>query len=94
MHIVTGANMGGKSTWMRAAGAAALLAHSGALVPASAALVPRLRSLCARVGAADCEGRGQSTFMREMVESAAILRVSVACAVPATTSLHSHTMKT
>lgn len=77
MHVVTGANMGGKSTWMRSCGAAALLAHAGCLVPAASATVPRLKALCARVGAADREQRGQSTFMLEMIESATILRVSV-----------------
>lgn len=76
MHIVTGANMGGKSTWMRSCGASVLLAHAGCLVPASEARVPRLRALCARVGAADREEKGQSTFMLEMVETAALLRVS------------------
>ncbi|XP_038213942.1 DNA mismatch repair protein Msh2 [Zerene cesonia] len=76
MHIVTGANMGGKSTWMRSCGIAVLLAHTGCLVPASVAHVPRLRALCARVGANDREDRGQSTFMMEMIESAAILRTA------------------
>ncbi|XP_072932717.1 DNA mismatch repair protein Msh2 [Epargyreus clarus] len=76
MHIVTGANMGGKSTWMRACGTAALLAHAGCPVPASHAVIPRLRALCARVGAADREDKGQSTFMLEMVETAAILRTA------------------
>ncbi|CAK1555301.1 unnamed protein product [Leptosia nina] len=76
MHIVTGANMGGKSTWMRSCGIVALLAHAGCLVPASSARVPRLRALCARVGAADREEKGQSTFMLEMIESAAILRTA------------------
>ncbi|CAH2084761.1 unnamed protein product [Euphydryas editha] len=76
MHIVTGANMGGKSTWMRSCGVAALLAHAGCPVPARAATLPLLRALCARVGAADREDKGQSTFMLEMIESAAILRTA------------------
>ncbi|XP_047525278.1 DNA mismatch repair protein Msh2 [Pieris napi] len=76
MHIVTGANMGGKSTWMRSCGIVALLAHAGCLVPASSAKVPKLRALCARVGASDREEKGQSTFMLEMIESAAILRTA------------------
>ncbi|VVD05438.1 unnamed protein product [Leptidea sinapis] len=74
MHIVTGANMGGKSTWMRSCGIAVLLAHTGCFVPATYALLPRLRALCARVGANDREEKGQSTFMMEMIESATILR--------------------
>ena len=76
MHIVTGANMGGKSTWMRSCGLAVLLAHVGCMVPAARAAVPLLRALCARVGSSDCEAKGQSTFMMEMIESSAILRVS------------------
>lgn len=76
MHIVTGANMGGKSTWMRSCGVAALLAHTGCMVPAASATIPRLRAICTRVGASDREDKGQSTFMMEMIESAAILRVS------------------
>ncbi|XP_060801503.1 DNA mismatch repair protein Msh2 [Amyelois transitella] len=75
-HIVTGANMGGKSTWMRSCGVAALLAHAGCVVPARRAALPRLRAVAARVGAADREDRGQSTFMLEMIETAAILRTA------------------
>ncbi|XP_059057224.1 DNA mismatch repair protein Msh2 [Achroia grisella] len=76
MHIVTGANMGGKSSWMRACGASALLAAAGCAVPGRAARLPRLRALAARAGAADSEGRGHSTFMLEMLECAAILRTA------------------
>ncbi|XP_047531319.1 DNA mismatch repair protein Msh2 [Vanessa atalanta] len=76
MHVVTGANMGGKSTWLRAAGCAALLAHAGAAVPAARAALPPLRALAARLGAADCERRAHSTFMVEMLEAAAILRTA------------------
>ncbi|XP_026318795.1 DNA mismatch repair protein Msh2 isoform X2 [Hyposmocoma kahamanoa] len=76
MHIVTGANMGGKSTWMRSCGVAALLAHAGSMVPADSARIPRLRAICTRVGASDREDKGQSTFMMEMIESAAILRIA------------------
>ncbi|KAL4716195.1 hypothetical protein ACJJTC_013972 [Scirpophaga incertulas] len=76
MHIVTGANMGGKSTWMRSVGTAVVLAHAGCLVPATSASIPALRAVAARVGAADREDKGQSTFMLEMIESAAILRTA------------------
>ncbi|XP_045535961.1 DNA mismatch repair protein Msh2 [Papilio machaon] len=76
MHIITGANMGGKSTWMRSCGAAVLLAHAGCPVPASAARLPLLRSLRARLGAADKEQHAHSTFMLEMLDTAAILRTA------------------
>ncbi|XP_037296265.1 DNA mismatch repair protein Msh2 [Manduca sexta] len=76
LHVVTGANMGGKSTWMRSCGAAAVLAQAGAALPARAARLPALRALRARIGAADLEQRGHSTFMREMIDTAAILRTA------------------
>ncbi|XP_013173295.1 PREDICTED: DNA mismatch repair protein Msh2 isoform X2 [Papilio xuthus] len=76
MHIITGANMGGKSTWMRSCGAAVLLAHVGCPVPASLARLPRLRALRARLGAADKEQHAHSTFMLEMLDTAAILRAA------------------
>ncbi|KAJ0183288.1 hypothetical protein K1T71_001264 [Dendrolimus kikuchii] len=76
MQIVTGANMGGKSTWMRSCGVGVVLAHAGCMVPSEEAKVPLLRAVCARIGAQDAENMGQSTFMREMVETAAILRMA------------------
>ncbi|XP_048485352.1 DNA mismatch repair protein Msh2 [Plutella xylostella] len=76
MHIVTGANMGGKSTWMRSAGSIVVLAHAGCFVPCSKAIIPILRSVCARVGAHDMEQAGQSTFMLEMQESTHILKTA------------------
>nr|XP_049703684.1 DNA mismatch repair protein Msh2 [Helicoverpa armigera] len=76
MHIVTGANMGGKSTWMRSCGVAVVLAHAGCPIPASAATIPRLKALAARIGASDAEAKGHSTFMREMIDTAAILRTA------------------
>ncbi|XP_068633954.1 DNA mismatch repair protein Msh2 [Battus philenor] len=76
MHIVTGANMGGKSTWMRSCGVAAVMAHAGCPVPATEARLPRLRAVRARIGASDREQCAQSTFMLEMLESAAILRTA------------------
>ncbi len=71
--IVTGPNMAGKSTVMRQVGLCVLLAHMGAFVPARRARIGLCDRLFTRVGAGDDLGRGQSTFMVEMVETAAIL---------------------
>jgi DNA mismatch repair protein MutS len=72
--IVTGPNMAGKSTVMRQVGLITLMAHIGSFVPAKRARIGLCDRLFTRVGAADNLGRGQSTFMVEMVETAAILR--------------------
>ena len=71
--LLTGPNMAGKSTWLRQNALIALLAQSGAFVPAEAARVGLVSQLFSRVGAADDLARGRSTFMVEMVETAAIL---------------------
>ena len=71
--LVTGPNMGGKSTVMRMAALTAILAHAGAFVPAVRARVGIVDRVFTRVGAADDLGRGESTFMVEMREAAAIL---------------------
>ncbi len=71
--LLTGPNMAGKSTWLRQNALIALLAQSGAFVPAEAAHVGLVSQLFSRVGAADDLARGRSTFMVEMVETAAIL---------------------
>ncbi|RMD49006.1 MAG: DNA mismatch repair protein MutS, partial [Alphaproteobacteria bacterium] len=71
--LVTGPNMGGKSTFLRQNALIALLAQAGAFVPAARAHVGVVSQLFSRVGAADDLARGQSTFMVEMVETAAIL---------------------
>ncbi|HLJ71303.1 MAG TPA: DNA mismatch repair protein MutS, partial [Roseiarcus sp.] len=71
--LVTGPNMAGKSTYLRQAALIALLAQSGAYVPARRAHIGIVDRLFSRVGAADDLARGRSTFMVEMVETAAIL---------------------
>jgi DNA mismatch repair protein MutS len=71
--IVTGPNMGGKSTYMRQAAVVALLAMCGCYVPAEAAEIGPLDAIHTRIGAADDLAGGRSTFMVEMTEAAAIL---------------------
>jgi DNA mismatch repair protein MutS len=73
MWLVTGPNMGGKSTVMRQVALIAILAHMGAWVPARSATVGLCDRVFTRVGAADDLGRGDSTFMVEMRETAQIL---------------------
>src|SRR5579871_5244310 len=71
--LITGPNMAGKSTFLRQNALIALLAQIGAFVPASRARIGIVDRLFSRVGAADDLARGRSTFMVEMVETAAIL---------------------
>jgi len=71
--LVTGPNMAGKSTFLRQNAVIAILAQMGAFVPAEAAHIGIVDRLFSRVGAADDLARGRSTFMVEMVETAAIL---------------------
>ena len=71
--LVTGPNMAGKSTFLRQNALIAVLAQMGSFVPAKAARIGVVDRLFSRVGAADDLARGRSTFMVEMVETAAIL---------------------
>ncbi|HWV62149.1 MAG TPA: DNA mismatch repair protein MutS, partial [Oxalicibacterium sp.] len=71
--LITGPNMGGKSTYMRQVALITLLAYVGSFVPAASAVIGPIDRIFTRIGAADDLAGGRSTFMVEMTESAAIL---------------------
>jgi DNA mismatch repair protein MutS len=71
--LITGPNMGGKSTYMRQVAQIALLAHCGSFVPARSACLGPIDRIFTRIGASDDLAGGRSTFMVEMTEAAAIL---------------------
>jgi DNA mismatch repair protein MutS len=73
LWLITGPNMGGKSTFLRQAALIAVLAQAGSFVPATRVKLGIVDRLFSRVGASDNLARGRSTFMVEMVETAAIL---------------------
>ena len=74
--VVTGPNMGGKSTYMRSLALACIMAQAGSFVAADAFASTATTDMFARVGASDDINKGQSTFMVEMTEAAAILRTA------------------
>jgi DNA mismatch repair protein MutS len=76
--VITGPNMGGKSTYMRQTALIVLLAHAGSYVPADAARIGPIDRIFTRIGAADDLARAQSTFMVEMSETANILHNATA----------------
>lgn len=76
LAILTGPNMGGKSTYLRQAALIVILAQAGSFVPASGAALPIVDRVFTRIGASDNLSRGRSTFMVEMTETAMILNTA------------------
>ena len=74
--VITGPNMGGKSTYLRQAALISILAQMGSFVPAESAQLPIVDRVFTRIGAADNLARGRSTFMVEMTETAVILNTA------------------
>jgi DNA mismatch repair protein MutS len=79
--LITGPNMGGKSTYLRQAALISILAQMGSFVPAASAKLPLLDRVFTRIGASDNLSRGRSTFLVEMSEVAAILNTATAASL-------------
>ncbi|MFX5839687.1 DNA mismatch repair protein MutS, partial [Acinetobacter baumannii] len=78
MLVITGPNMGGKSTYMRQTALITLLAHIGSHVPAREAVIGPVDRIFTRIGSSDDLASGRSTFMVEMTEAANILHNATA----------------
>ena len=76
LALITGPNMGGKSTYLRQTALIAIMAQSGSFVPAQKAVLPLIDRIFTRIGASDNLSMGRSTFMVEMTETAQILNVA------------------
>ncbi|MEI6531614.1 MAG: DNA mismatch repair protein MutS, partial [Chlamydiota bacterium] len=81
LMVLTGPNMGGKSTYIRQVALITLMAHLGSFVPAKKAIIPLVDKIFTRIGASDDLSRGQSTFMVEMTETAHILHMATSASL-------------
>ncbi|KAF2343562.1 DNA mismatch repair protein MutS C-terminal, partial [Trinorchestia longiramus] len=72
--VITGPNMGGKSTFVKMCALVSIMAQVGCYVPARSCEIPIFDGIYTRIGAGDCAPKGESTFMREMVDIGRICR--------------------